>query len=269
MPEGHIIHRLALAHSRLFAGAPVRAASPQGRFEQGAAQLTGLVFDHAEAHGKHLLHAYQGQTWLHVHLGLYGRFEVGELPPPVPGGTVRLRLLAGRHWADLRGPHTCELLGPDEVAALHLRLGPDPLRAGEDGERAWQRIARSRTPIATLLLDQSVVAGVGNVYRAEVLFRQAIEPHTPGRELSRPRWDAVWNDLVALMALGVRAGRIDTVCPEHSPEAQSRPPRQDRHGGEVYVYRRAGLGCLVCGTPVRAEQLAGRRLYWCPTCQPG
>jgi endonuclease-8 len=67
---------------------------------------------------------------------------------------------------------------------------------------------------------------------------------------------------------GVKVGRIDTVRPEHLPEVTGRAPRQDRHGGEVYVYRRAGLPCLVCGTPVAAGDLAGRKLYWCPTCQP-
>jgi endonuclease-8/formamidopyrimidine-DNA glycosylase len=73
---------------------------------------------------------------------------------------------------------------------------------------------------------------------------------------------------VLLMAEGVRVGRIDTVRPEHTPEAMGRPPRVDDHGGEVYVYRRAGLPCLVCGTPVAAAQVAARNLFWCPGCQP-
>jgi endonuclease-8 len=70
------------------------------------------------------------------------------------------------------------------------------------------------------------------------------------------------------MRYGLRRGRIDTVRPEHTPAAMGRPPRQDRHGGEVYVYRRTGMPCLVCGTPVRTEVLATRNLFWCPTCQP-
>jgi endonuclease VIII len=267
VPEGHTIHRLASAHNRLFAGHALRADSPQGRFADGAARITGLVLDRAEAHGKHLLHAYGGDVWLHVHLGLYGRFDDGTAPPPEPVPTVRLRLSANGHWADLRGPNRCELLTAPQVAALRARLGPDPLRADADPSLAWERIRRARVPVATLLLDQSVVAGVGNVYRAEVLFRQAVPPHLPGRELGRERFDAVWRDLVTLMREGVRAGRIDTVADEHSPQAQGRAPRQDRHGGEVYVYRRAGMPCLVCGTPVRGATLGARRLYWCPTCQ--
>lgn len=119
-----------------------------------------------------------------------------------------------------------------------------------------------------LLLDQSVIAGVGNVYRAEVLFRQRLHPARPGSTLRRSRFGAVWADLVTLMADGVRTGRIDTVRPEHTPEAMGRPPRRDDHGGEVYVYRRHGQPCLVCGTRVRTEPLAGRNAFWCPRCQP-
>jgi endonuclease-8 len=78
----------------------------------------------------------------------------------------------------------------------------------------------------------------------------------------------MWEDLVALMAEGVRTGRIDTVRPEHTPEAMGRPPRVDDHGGEVYVYRRTGQPCHVCGAPVRTEELLGRNLFWCPRCQP-
>ena len=85
---------------------------------------------------------------------------------------------------------------------------------------------------------------------------------------TRRQFDAIWADLVALMAEGVATGRIDTVRPEHTPEAMGRDPRRDDHGGEVYVYRRQGLPCHVCGTRVRTEVLAGRNSFWCPRCQP-
>jgi endonuclease-8 len=116
-------------------------------------------------------------------------------------------------------------------------------------------------------MDQKVVAGVGNVYRAEVLFRHGIDPYRPGREITRAEWDAVWGDLVELMREGVRRNRIDTVRAEHTPEAMGRPPRVDDHGGEVYVYRRAAQPCHVCGDEIRTAGLAARNLFWCPTCQ--
>ena len=108
---------------------------------------------------------------------------------------------------------------------------------------------------------------MGNIYRAEVLYRQRIHPDTPGNELSARAWARIWDDLVELMPCGVSSGRIDTVRPEHTPEAMGRPARVDPHGGEVYVYRRAGDPCLVCGRGVAVREFEGRNLYWCPRCQ--
>ncbi len=90
----------------------------------------------------------------------------------------------------------------------------------------------------------------------------------PGRTLRVSQWQAMWADLVELMHEGVRTGRIDTVRPEHTPEAMGREPRRDDHGGEVYVYRRDGRPCHVCGASVRTTELASRNLFWCPRCQP-
>jgi endonuclease-8 len=182
---------------------------------------------------------------------------------------VRLRLANAESYVDLRGPTACELITDAEKQAIHGRLGPDPLREGEDPERAWRRISRSRTTIAALLLDQKIIAGVGNIYRAEVLFRHGIDPYRPGRDLTRRQWDAIWRDLAALMREGVRNNRIDTVRPQHTPEAMGRPPRVDDHGGEVYVYRRANLPCLICHSEVRTADLAARNLFWCEGCQRG
>ena len=268
MPEGHTIHRLARHHKRLFGGAPVSASSPQGRFAEGAALLDGLVLGRTDAHGKHLFHGYGGTTrtperWLHVHLGLIGKFTTGEGPAPAPLGQVRLRLVGSGHYADLRGPMACEVLTPPDKAALQAKLGADPLRADADPDRAWARISRSPTSIGQLLMDQTVVAGVGNVYRAEVLFRHGIDPHRPGRDLDREQWDGVWADLVALLRAGVRAGRIVTTRPEDRDRRRGTPSREDA----TYVYRRTGLPCRLCGTPVRTEPMAARNLYWCPACQ--
>ncbi len=112
------------------------------------------------------------------------------------------------------------------------------------------------------------MAGVGNVYRAEVLFRHRIHPLRPGNTLRISQFQAMWSDLVALMTEGVRTGRIDTVAQQHTPEAMGRAPRVDDHGGEVYVYRRTGQSCLVCGATIRTGALVGRNIFWCPRCQP-
>ena len=267
MPEGHTIHRLAARHREFFAGQAVEVSSPQGRFAAGAALLDGRTLVDTEAYGKHLLHHFEGERTLHVHLGLYGRFTEGEPPRPAPVGQVRMRMAGDRHWLELRGPTACEVLEPAEVAALRARLGQDPLRDDAEAEAAYAKIARSGKPVFALLLDQAVVAGCGLIYANEVLFRAGLAPTTPGSAIGAPRWQQLWDDLRALMKEGVATGRIDTVHAAHTPEAMLRAPRVDRHGGEVYVYRRPGQPCLVCGTSIERGPLAGRNLYWCPTCQ--
>lgn len=266
MPEGHVTHRLARRFNDRFRGTQTRSTSPQGRFAAEAAEIDGHVLDHAEAYGKHLFADFGPHT-VHVHLGLAGRLTFGDDDSRPHIGQIRWRLENDRYYADLRGPQTCELLVPDEAAAIQNQLGPDPLRADANPDDGWNRLRTSATPIALLLTDQRIAAGVGNIFRAEVLYRHRLDPMMQGRLVRRAEWDAVWDDLVGLMHYAVERGRIDTVRPEHEPEAMGRPPRVDPHGGEVYVYRRAGQPCLVCGTLVRTQTLGGRNLFWCPKCQ--
>ncbi|MBQ1088243.1 MULTISPECIES: Fpg/Nei family DNA glycosylase [Streptomyces] len=269
MPEGHTIHRLAQDYAARFAtGGPVRVSSPQGKFSDAAALLDGSPLTGTEAHGKHLFLGF-AESWIHIHLGLFGKVTFGAAPAPPPTDTVRLRLADATSYVDLRGPTTCALITDAEKDAIHARLGPDPLRPDADPGLAYARVRRSRTTIAALLMDQKVIAGVGNVYRAEVLFRHGVDPYRAGRDIGPALWDALWADLVELMREGVRNNRIDTVRPEHTPEAMGRPPRVDDHGGEVYVYRRATLPCHICGGEIRTADLAARNLFWCPGCQGG
>jgi endonuclease-8 len=275
MPEGHTLRRLADDLTDAFAGRVVRVSSPQGRFGAEAALLDGSTLLRADSAGKHLFLELDGGHVVHVHLGLIGTFVIRRGPLEAPVGQVRLRLVvpgdaAGATYADLRGAITCALVTPEQQEAVIARLGPDPLRADADAdpERAWARISRSPRSIGDLLMDQKVMAGVGNVYRAEALFRQRLDPFRPGTSLRRGRFEALWADLVELMAEGVRTNRIDTVRPEHTPEAMGRDPRRDDHGGEVYVYRRHEQPCHVCGTRIRTRELAGRNAFWCPRCQP-
>ena len=274
MPEGHTLRKLADDLTAAFAGRMVRVSSPQGRFAADAEQLDGARLMGADSAGKHLFVELEGERFVHVHLGLIGTFAVhtGVAQVPEPVGQVRLRLVAGEpgalSYADLRGAIVCDLIGAARRAEVLARLGPDPLRPDADPDLAWRRISRSPRAIGDLLMDQKVLAGVGNVYRAEVLFRHRIHPLRPGSTLRVGQWRAMWADLVGLMAEGVRTGRIDTVRPEHTPEAMGRAPRRDDHGGEVYVYRRTSMPCLVCGSTVRTAELAGRNSFWCPRCQP-
>ncbi len=268
MPEGHTIHRLARDHAPLLVGQAVTVTSPQGRFSDGAAQLSGRDVTGIQAYGKHLFYAFGEQDegpLLHVHLGLYGSWTTGFAPAPQPRGALRLRMTAGRAWLDLRGPTVCEVMTPPERSAVLARLGPDPLAKGADSELAWKRVSRSRTPVGGLLMDQAVLAGVGNVYRAELLFRASVSPFRPGHDVDRPTWDLMWSDLCRLMRAGVKSGRIVTTSAEHRDRRTGPVSVADAH----YVYRRALQPCRRCATPVRTVVLAGRNLFWCPSCQFG
>lgn len=286
MPEGHSVHRLARALHRSFAGEVLRTSSPQGRFASGADLLDGRLLERADAWGKHLFLEFEDDLVVHVHLGLYGSFLRAKAPAAEPRGAVRLRLEGERWYADLRGPTACDLVGSEGRAAIQRRLGPDPLRRDADPALVRRRITSSRAPVGGLLMDQSVLAGVGNIYRAELLYRHEVSPFTAGRDLPGDLVDAMWADLVVLMRDGVRRGRIVTVEPDDIATLAAldvdRPAADDPDldGGEdtpqrrrlrrstgSYVYRREGRPCLRCGSTVAAQDFQGRRLFWCPGCQ--
>ncbi len=263
MPEGHTLHRIATAHEETYAGHVVHADSPQGRFTEGAARIDGRVLTHVEAYGKHLLYEFAGlDDALHVHLGLYGKFREGSLPSPEPTGALRLRLTGNGRWTELRGATAVELLAPPGQERLLARLGPDPLRPGADPAAFVTGASRTRAPIAAVLMDQTKLAGIGNVFRAEALFRARLDPYRPGRDVGTDALAALWDDLRTLLRAGVRSGRIVTTRPADRPRG-GRVRAADAH----YVYRRAGLPCRVCGTEVRRALMAGRNLFWCPRCQ--
>lgn len=273
MPEGHVAHRLANNLSKTFGSRIVQVSSPQGRFATEAAELRGKRFCEAESVGKHLFLRFDAQpeSLVHIHLGLIGSLRIGKpgetLFPTGNQSTTRLRIQTDAAIAELRGPQWCRLVDEDVLTAVCTDLGPDPLRSDADPQRAWDRMRKTQRSIGAVLMDQRVFAGVGNIFRAEVLFRARIHPERVASQLHRREFDEVWNDLVGLMSDALVTGRIDTIDESHSPTAMGREPRQDRHGGEVYVYRRENQPCFVCGRPIHAAQRDGRKVYWCERCQ--
>jgi len=331
MPEGHSVHRIARQFDRNFVGRVVSASSPQGRFTEGAAVLTGMTNTAVRAVGKQMFLEFDEDLWLRVHLGMYGAWdfageilvdptiaaangrmgqtnqrgtdlepavfdaagenslasigaprrarvhvrmseqttglgdEDSEWPPPVVG-QVRLRLMTDITCADLRGPTACVLQTPDEMLETIGKLGPDPLvdDLSEGEDRFTEVVRRKPTAIALLLMDQAVVSGIGNVYRAEMLFRARLDPFTPGRDVPESVVRALWRDWTRLLTIGVETGQMMTMD-DLDPEAYRRAManRDDRH----WVYHRAGLPCRVCGTEIALTELATRKLYWCPRCQ--
>jgi endonuclease-8 len=268
MPEGHTIHRLARDHTRWIAGRRLAVSSPQGRFAADAALVDGDVLETVEAYGKHLFYWWASGHVGHVHLGLFGKFRVHRGDVPAPRGTVRMRLSTidtdgAPITIDLTGPTDCSIGTPDDRHAILARLGPDPLREDADPRAVIDRIVRSRRAIGGLLLDQAVVAGIGNVYRAEIMFVHGIHPERPGSACDPAELAAVWSTTVGMLRAGVRANRIVTVDRAELGLAPGvRIPRREA----TYVYGRDR--CLRCGTPTRTTTVGGRTCWSCPVDQP-
>ncbi len=261
MPEGHTIHRIARDHQRDFAQCVLHVSSPQGRFSSGAKRLDGCRLEAVDAHGKHLGYRWEGGRLLHIHLGLYGKFHSLRVPAPPPRGQVRLRVVGASKAFDLVGPNRCELLTVRQWSDIRNRLGADPLRDDADPEVTWERIRRSRAAIGTLLLNQSVIAGVGNVYRSEVLHLLGIHPDRRGNSLSRDDFDQLWNTLVRLLKIGVRYNRIIIAEPAEVGKPRSRMNRAER----LLIYKREQ--CVACEKPVQSWTLGARKVYACAQCQ--
>lgn len=265
MPEGHTLHRIARRHDRVFAGGPVAVSSPQGRFAEGARLLDGRSLQEVAAHGKHLFYRWDDAPTLYVHLGLVGKFRTWEkrTPPPPTTGT-RLRLFNERATAHLAGPMSCRLLAPGEENDIVGELGPDPIVSRRGRHEFARRLGKRRVPIAAALLDQKVLAGVGNVYRAELLFLLGIHPEVPANRLDAETVDALWDLTVDELRTGVELGRIVTVRPR---EMGVRSRKQLVKGERLYVYKRDGLPCRRCAAEVRSAEIGARRVWWCPACQ--
>ncbi|MEM7453334.1 MAG: DNA-formamidopyrimidine glycosylase family protein [Planctomycetota bacterium] len=266
MPEGHTIHRIARDHTKWFAGQSLIISSPQGRFAEGAKKINGKQLSRVDAHGKHLFYRFAGKTkrsekTIHVHLGLYGKFRIHKNPPPEPRGAVRVRMIGESRSFDLNGPSRCEIYSTSEQQKLLARLGPDPLRDDADVEQVWNRISRSRASIGTLLLNQAVVAGIGNVYRAELLHLMGIHPERPGNEISREQFDELWDLTVKLLNVGVKYNRIITVPRESIGKPLSRLNSSER----LFCYKKNN--CCNCNGKIKNWKLGARTMYACPRCQ--
>ena len=185
--------------------------------------------------------------------------------PPEPIGQVRVRLLTPVAVADLRGPTVCELQTIEEVDATIAKLGPDPLVDGPAGEERFVAGVRKRAvPIGQLLMDQEVVAGIGNVYRAELLFRARLDPYKLGKDVPVELLRELWRDWTYLLSIGVETGQMLTMDGLDGDELEkAKASRDDRH----WVYHRTGEPCRLCGTPIALAVMATRNLYWCPKDQ--
>ncbi len=242
----------------MLVGRKLVVASPQGRFFEGAAQLDGEICTAVDAYGKHLLYNFANGLTLHIHLGLFGVFKTHKVPAREPKGAVRVRMQSQTHVVDINGPNTCELLTPEERQALIARIGPDLLRKDADPGRAFARINKSRTAIGLLLMDQSVMAGVGNIYRTELLWRCQVSPFTAGKAITQSTFELLWDDAVQLLEIGVKYNAIITV--------DGVTKSKSRYGERVNIFNKPH--CPRCHGEITRIEMATRRASYCETCQP-
>ena len=268
MPEGHTVHRMARDHSKYLAGQTISVLSPQGRFADEAKRLSGKRLISVSAHGKHLFYRWVNpkskrprEIVMHVHLGLYGKFRIHKNPPPEPRGAVRVRMIGDQRTIDLNGPTKCEILSAPEFQTLEDRLGVDPLDAKTDPQSAYQRLSRSKKPIGSALLDQSIIAGIGNIYRAEILHLLEIDPEKPSCEISREQFDSLWQLTVDLFKIGVKQNRIITIDLNSIDKPVSRLTKDER----LTIYKKQR--CSRCNGVVKKWTLGARTMYACPKCQ--
>ena len=271
MAEGHAVIRWARRLGPLV-GAPLTHVQMPKRWGDRPAGLVGQRLLEPRTHGKHLLLPLSGGETLHCHGAQYGSWQVGERPLELrkEARHVRLRLDTAEHEAVFYHGPTVELLTPDELAD-HERLnalGPDVMAPTPDHEpgglfdraEAARRIrGRGGEPVKPVLLDQRVVAGVGNIYASEGLFLAGVDPRRPAQDVTDAELDALWDAVHPMMWDGTtRWGRTQTT-----------PPALREQGHTRWVYQRKGKPCLVCGTAVELVRLPpyDRATYLCPICQ--
>jgi DNA-formamidopyrimidine glycosylase len=158
------------------------------------------------------------------------------------------------------------VLTKEQVDAVVAKLGPDPQHdSSKLAEKKFvERLRKKSTPVGIQLMDQSVVAGIGNVYRAEMLFRARIDPYRPANLVTEDEARALWKDWVKLLAIGIDTGQMMTMDGLRGKKWElAMANRSDRH----WVYKREGLPCRACGTNIALAEMATRKLYWCPSCQ--
>lgn len=262
MPEGHSVQRTANWFNKHLAGSKLKVDSPQGRFTESAKLVSNRKLLRARAIGKQLFLDFENNRTVRVHLGIYGKWRYFDSNKVEIVGQVRARFYNNSYLADLRGPTICEVIETDLVDEHKKRLGPDPTNPDPkqlNQERFIARVRSSKSAIGLLLMNQSVISGVGNVYRAELLFRAKLSPHRTGTSLTQKQALELWQDAVMLMKVGVAKGFMVT----REEQLKSRKIHDERN----YVYKREGLACLRCKKTVVLEVMATRKLYWCPGCQ--
>lgn len=256
MPEGDTVWHTARRLHDALAGAALTHADLRVP-RHATADLRGRTVAEVVARGKHLLIRIAPDLTLHSHLGMDGAWRVRPAGGRVPGArAARVRAVLGNErWLAIGSDlASLDLVRTADENSVVGHLGPDLLGTDWDADEAVRRLAASPDrPAVEALLDQRNLAGIGNVYAAEVLFLRGVHPSTPVGEAG---------DLDRLVRLARKVLWANRERPGHITTGDRRPGR--RH----WVYGRAGEPCRRCGTQIARGEAAGRVTFWCPYCQP-
>ncbi|MFS8910199.1 DNA-formamidopyrimidine glycosylase [Synechococcus sp. H60.3] len=235
-------------------------------FEQG---LAGTCLTQWQRRGKYLLGSLDSGAVLGVHLRMTGQLLWVQGSAPLPVHTrVRLRLEQGweLRFVDLRTFGQMWLVPagvePETVIPALQSLGPEPLSPAFSEIYFQAALQKSRRPIKTALLDQGLVAGVGNIYADEALFLSGIHPLTPASQLSDAAKSRLRQALIEVLRVGLEQ-RGTTLRDYRDLRGLN-----GNYQGQAWVYGREGDPCRLCGTPIQRLKLAGRSAHFCPRCQP-
>ncbi|MBO0772192.1 MAG: Fpg/Nei family DNA glycosylase [Actinobacteria bacterium] len=257
MPEGDLVWQTAQRlHAALAGRVLTRSDVRVPRY--ATADLTGRTVREALARGKHLLIRVDGGLTVHTHLRMDGAWRIWPAARRVPGSHRIRIILANDAWQAVGYQlGIVEILPTTAEARVVGHLGPDLLGPDWDPAEAARRLrAVPDRAVGEALLDQRNLAGIGNLYKAEVLFLRGISPWRPVREVA---------DLDALTGL---ARRLLAANKERAGQVTTGSPRR---GEETWVYGRAGRPCRRCGTRIRradqGSQPDERVTFWCPRCQ--
>ena len=256
MPEGDTVHGIAGGIRERIAGQTLgRVGGSSQAVRRHAHRLIGARVEAVEAVGKHLLIDFEGGWTLHVHLGMTGRWSFGPPTGRRGDGPCRVALETASWAVRCYNAPSVELDRSPRIWRVVSGLGPDLTVPGPDlGEAVRRaRVGGPRHTISRILLDQSVAAGIGNVYRNEVLFETGIHPATPVGSVS---------DEQLLTTFGRAARQLRLNSGRRRSTTGARRP-----GTRLYVYEREGRSCRRCGARIRRDRLEGRTTFWCPSCQ--
>lgn len=263
MAEGHLVVRWAI-RLRSLVGEPLDSVHLPSRYADRAWLLKGQSITAVDTHGKHLLIRLSDDQTIHCHALMYGSWQIGKRGMALrkDESRIRLRLLTPRHDAVFFNGPVVEILTEEELAGHRVlkALGPDIMGPGFDRDRVWKRAqAAADRELGDLVLDQEIIAGVGNIYKSEGLFLAGMDPLKRAKDLSRKELESVWEVLIPLMWKGARSNGPITTLPRNLQEGRVRN----------WVYRRSGKPCFRCGETIKTirQGRLPRTTYFCPKCQ--